>query len=551
MSTDSTRIGSHEPTVDWHVDDTPPEPYELPEIVPATDDGSVPQDEAPAALAPASLPPFEGTVAPEASADPIEQRTGVQGLGEYVGPVPTEAASIALRRPGRRPRVRRVTRVLRHVDPWSAFKVGIIFSAVAYIVVLTSGVLLWRVAAATGTLDNVERWFTQFGWETFEFDGEAIFRNARTIGLFGVVATTGGIVLLVTLFNLVSDIMGGVRMTVLEEEVVERTATSSRRYVVRRTPSASARVTGAGDPAWTVDDGPDPLALVAERPPVPASADWSIAASDESEVTAEATRAATADATTPVASDDLPDPATDLLAEPVQADWSIDEDAEERAADAAVEPREDLADERVDDPAGGRLPDVVGEQVPDVADERVPDVAGAAVLGVTGGRAPDVVDERIPDVADERVPDVVDEPVPEVVDEPVPEVVDEPVREVVDEPVPEVVDEPVREVADEPVREAVDERVPDVVGEPILHASTGHGAAGERTTAAADTSGSRAPVGADGDAASSTRREEVVEDDRTEPIPGEVLATGGTVRPRKGDGEGSRRRRDHVDVSPG
>ena len=87
--------------------------------------------------------------------------------------------------------------------------------------------LLWRAADSTGTLDNVERWFTQFGWETFELKGGEIFHNAWIIGLFLAVGLTGAAVLMATLFNLVSDIVGGVRVTVLEEEVVERT--TSRR----------------------------------------------------------------------------------------------------------------------------------------------------------------------------------------------------------------------------------------------------------------------------------------------------------------------------------
>ena len=171
-------------------------------------------------------------------------------------PVQHGPATSQLRAPGRRPRVRRVTRVVRHIDPWSTFKVALIFNAVAYVVCLTSGVLLWRVADSTGTLDNIERWFTQFGWETFELDGSAIFHNVWIIGLFCVVAATGAAVLLATLFNLVSDIVGGVRLTVLEEEVVERTVvpgpTSS--FVVhrrrrgpatrsRRRPSATATPT--------------------------------------------------------------------------------------------------------------------------------------------------------------------------------------------------------------------------------------------------------------------------------------------------------------------
>jgi hypothetical protein len=179
-----------------------------------------------------------------------------------------------LRAPGRRPRVRRVTRVVRHVDPWSVFKIGLIFSLVAYVSLLTSGVLLWRVADATGTIDNVERWFLQFGWETFEFKGGEIFHNAWIIGLFGVVAMTGGLVLLATLFNLVSDIVGGIRVTVLEEEVVERTLSSTRRFTVRRNPPTSV-TNGTAVGEWNVDDE-SPSATPPPRQPVAVPGDWSV-----------------------------------------------------------------------------------------------------------------------------------------------------------------------------------------------------------------------------------------------------------------------------------
>jgi hypothetical protein len=135
---------------------------------------------------------------------------------------------------GRRPRVRKVTRVVRHVDPWSVFKVAIVFNLVLYVVLLTAGVLLWNVAYATGTVDNLERFFESFGWSEFEFDGGAIYHSAWIAGLFGVIGLTGVCVLAATLFNLITDLVGGVRLTVLEEEVVERTVSPMRRFVVRR-----------------------------------------------------------------------------------------------------------------------------------------------------------------------------------------------------------------------------------------------------------------------------------------------------------------------------
>ncbi len=78
---------------------------------------------------------------------------------------------------GRKPRVRRVTRVVRHVDPWSVFKIAIIANLLIYVIVLVAGVLLWNVAYATGTVDNVERFFESFGWSSFEFNGGEIYHS--------------------------------------------------------------------------------------------------------------------------------------------------------------------------------------------------------------------------------------------------------------------------------------------------------------------------------------------------------------------------------------
>jgi hypothetical protein len=121
-----------------------------------------------------------------------------------------------------RPRVRRVTRVVRHVDTWSVFKVALVFSVFFYAVSLIAGVLLWQVAYATGTIDNVEKFFEGFGWETFKFNGGQIFHNAWIAGLFVAMGLTGLAVLMATLFNLITDLVGGIRLSVLEEEVRPR-----------------------------------------------------------------------------------------------------------------------------------------------------------------------------------------------------------------------------------------------------------------------------------------------------------------------------------------
>jgi hypothetical protein len=271
-----------EVSADWSVDDEPDveQAMPLPTIVLATERDSDtepgPGDHAGAAPV---LPPSARVAPAVTPTAPALATTPVAGWGEYVTTAPNAPAGASLRAPGRRPRVRRVTRVLRHIDPWSTFKVALLFSLVGYVVTLTSGVLLWRVADSTGTLDNVERWFTQFGWETFELKGGEVFHNAWVIGLFGAIALTGGLVLLATLFNLVSDIVGGVRLTVLEEEVVERTVSSTRRYVVRRPPIGGVAPGQAVVPEWTVEgDGADSVhsAGSAGSEGGDAVADWSV-----------------------------------------------------------------------------------------------------------------------------------------------------------------------------------------------------------------------------------------------------------------------------------
>ena len=120
------------------------------------------------------------------------------------------------------PRVRRVTRVVRDIDPWSVFKVTLVFHLALYVMVLISSILIWNVANATGTVYNVERFMESFGWDTFRFDGGQIFHNLWILGLFFVFLLTGLAVVMAAVFNLIADLVGGVRVSVLEEEVVAR-----------------------------------------------------------------------------------------------------------------------------------------------------------------------------------------------------------------------------------------------------------------------------------------------------------------------------------------
>ena len=238
-------------------DDADVEEFELPEIIMATEESDVAPGADPliARRLPRSEPDEETEAVPEVSDDVLEELRRADIDGPVVAPAPQDDTSSGIRRPrrspeydpapmpiphnvprmlGRKPRVRRVTRVVRHVDPWSVFKIAIVANLVLYAILLTAGVLLWNVAYATGTIDNVERFFESFGWNSFEFNGGQIYHSAWIGGLFLVIGFTGLAVLAATLFNLITDLVGGMRFTVLEEEVVETRTSPMRRFVVRR-----------------------------------------------------------------------------------------------------------------------------------------------------------------------------------------------------------------------------------------------------------------------------------------------------------------------------
>jgi hypothetical protein len=110
--------------------------------------------------------------------------------------------------------------VVRDIDVWSVFKVGVIFHLVLFVVALVAVTLLWSVANSTGTIDNVENFFESFGWESFSFDGSSLFGNFVAFGLLAAILGTALWVVGAVMFNLITELVGGVRVTVLEEEVV-------------------------------------------------------------------------------------------------------------------------------------------------------------------------------------------------------------------------------------------------------------------------------------------------------------------------------------------
>jgi len=139
-----------------------------------------------------------------------------------------------------------VTHRLRHLSVWSVFKVASLFYVCLFFSLLVATVLLWNVGRVTGTIDRFESFVsgmgsygecvpekgldpgTEFDRDEdckegnvrigmFEIDGRVVFRSALLGGIVFVVAGTVATVLMAILFNLLNDVTGGVRYTLVRE----------------------------------------------------------------------------------------------------------------------------------------------------------------------------------------------------------------------------------------------------------------------------------------------------------------------------------------------
>lgn len=162
-----------------------------------------------------AVPTQAPTPAPQAQVSAQTQRPIVG-----VSPAPSNDSSPLAWWRRRRMRVRRVRRTIRHIDPWSVFKVSLILFACIYVAAMAAGVLLWNAAVDSGIIERFQSFVEDVGvFETFVIEGDTLFRAASIIGVVMVAAGAALSVVLAILFNLISDLTGGVRVTILEEDL--------------------------------------------------------------------------------------------------------------------------------------------------------------------------------------------------------------------------------------------------------------------------------------------------------------------------------------------
>ena len=143
-------------------------------------------------------------------------------------PTPQPARGTRARRSSRRtpsPRVayeRRYRQTVRSVDIWSVLKISLCFYLCALIVILFTGVVLWWLASAVGAVHNIEKFVGDLvSDKKFHFLSWEVLRGATVIGLVLVCVLVIITVLAAAFYNLFSELIGGLEVTVVEHEDVQ------------------------------------------------------------------------------------------------------------------------------------------------------------------------------------------------------------------------------------------------------------------------------------------------------------------------------------------
>ena len=132
------------------------------------------------------------------------------------------AAPVAERRPkapkpSRTEQRRHARVVVRKVGPWSVFKMSVIFYVCVMLVMLGAGVILFGMLSAMGLIDSLEDLANELGFGPgFTVHGDWLFIRGLWYGVALVVVGSIINVFVAFLYNLISDLVGGVEVTLTE-----------------------------------------------------------------------------------------------------------------------------------------------------------------------------------------------------------------------------------------------------------------------------------------------------------------------------------------------
>ncbi len=117
--------------------------------------------------------------------------------------------------------VNRVRRIVRKIDPWTALKVSLVINFVIALAVVLGLIILWILLVNAGIPQGLEEIAKRLALlddnATLVGNSEQLFSSVVFLAIFYMLAQTAMTTIGVIFYNLVSDIVGGVEVIVLEE----------------------------------------------------------------------------------------------------------------------------------------------------------------------------------------------------------------------------------------------------------------------------------------------------------------------------------------------
>jgi hypothetical protein len=192
---------------------------EATQAIPTT--GSVRAQAGPSAPSPASTPapppastpapPPAGAASPQASRPPVDARASEASRGS--------------RRGGKGRGPRRARLQLRHIDTWSALKISFVLSIALFFIWMVAVGVLYAVLSALGVFGTINELFGQLGSSSGSSSASSdvitpglVFGAAAVIGAINIVLLTALCTVGAFIYNLCSDLVGGLEVTLSERD---------------------------------------------------------------------------------------------------------------------------------------------------------------------------------------------------------------------------------------------------------------------------------------------------------------------------------------------
>ncbi|MEO7804841.1 MAG: DUF3566 domain-containing protein [Actinomycetota bacterium] len=119
-------------------------------------------------------------------------------------------------RPTKQSRSTTSHRRIKKIETWSVLKFSLLFYSAVMLIGLLAVMILFYAASAAGIVDNTESFIRGVGWPEFRIRAASVFRVTLILGVLQVIFWSAVNLVLTFLYNLVSDVSGGIEVIVAD-----------------------------------------------------------------------------------------------------------------------------------------------------------------------------------------------------------------------------------------------------------------------------------------------------------------------------------------------